>query len=154
MLKISFVFEKNQVWNIDHHILQGFFYNLVKDFEKNLHNSRYSLFNFGNIFPYEKWKDYEAGKKYNIYFKSIDSKLLLFVSEKLLTYKNFKFWDNNIKILNTNNNLDNIGSQIIQYIAGSFIFATTLGIIIGSVVYFASKILKKTMNGWFFHFYI
>jgi len=95
MLKISFYFEKEQERNIDHHILQWFFYNLLWNKKEKYHDLKYSLFNFGNIFPFEKWQNYQAGKLYSIYFKTIEKEICFSVYETLTLKKEFAFWKNN-----------------------------------------------------------
>ena len=95
-LKITFKFEKEQDWKFDRYILQGIFYNALKQTNiQNIHNKEIWLYTFSNIYPFDKQLNFEAWKKYNITFRTIRKDILLAVSGFFLVNKEIKFWDGN-----------------------------------------------------------
>lgn len=98
-LTIQFSFEKEQNWNFDQYILQWLFYNAIKDTKQDIHWNKLWLYTFSNIYPFEKWKNYQIDKNYTMSVKSVKKDIIMWMYEYFSLNNNLKFGlENNIKI--------------------------------------------------------
>lgn len=93
-----FKFKKEENFNYDTHLFQSIFYNVLKDHFSIYYWKKYSMFTFSNITPFEFWKPYKENKTYNIYFNSVLKSIKIYLKKNLL-WKTFKFWNNEIEII-------------------------------------------------------